>query len=102
MGTSSRAASLFLFADFRFARFLTRLPPKGNGYLREAFSTRLEPYEMAARWGAHPSSTTADVKQISAYPLGARQLTSLALAVEAALGKEGLNKMHIVLTVSLR
>lgn len=71
----------------------------GNGYVSQAFDERLEPYEMASRWGAVPSSTAADQKQINSFPLGPRQLTVLALAVEYALGKEGLSKMHVVLTV---
>lgn len=82
----------------RAGKFAIHINASGNDYMSKAFDVRLEPYEIAARWGAVPSSTAADQKQISSYPLGSRQLTVLALAVEAAIGKEGMNKMHVVLT----
>lgn len=79
-------------------KFAVHINASGNGYLAEAFNERLEPYEMAARWGAVPSSTAADQKQISSFSLASRQLTMLALAVEKAVGTDGLSKMHVVLT----
>lgn len=57
------------------------------------------PYGLAKAWGTPLPIDGVASKQIHGLPIGQRQLASLSLSAEKALGKAGKDKLRVVLTV---
>lgn len=74
----------------------------GEGLQGSFFHSESCPYALAQSWNAPLPVGGVASKQIRGLPLGQRQLTALALAVEKLLGRPVMDKIRIVLTLAAK
>lgn len=72
----------------------------GEGLQGSFFHDKSCPYALAQSWNAPLPVGGVASKQIRGLPLGQRQMTALAIAVEKLLGKAATEKVKIVLTLA--